>query len=100
VKLVKPLVEQVKNHPKIHDSSLIQSETEVTGFIGNFNVNLDEKGEETKFNVGTIVVAVGARAVETNRPIWLWQDDQCAYSTGARGADEERRTLGPERCHD
>jgi len=62
-KLIKPLVEQVKSHPKIktHLSSKVR---EVTGFIGNFNVNLDEKGEENKFNVGTIVVAIGADALK------------------------------------
>jgi heterodisulfide reductase subunit A len=63
VKLVKPLVEQVKNHPKIktHLSSKVK---QVTGFIGNFNVYLDGKGEENKFNVGTIIVAVGAEPLK------------------------------------
>ena len=57
-KLVKPLVEQVKKHPRIkaHLSSKVK---QVTGFIGNFEVYLDGK-EEEKFAVGTIVVAVGA----------------------------------------
>ena len=57
-KLVKPLVEQVKKHPRIkaHLSSKVK---QVTGFIGNFQVYLDGK-EEEKFAVGTIVVAVGA----------------------------------------
>jgi heterodisulfide reductase subunit A len=59
VKLIKPLVEQVKSHPKIktHLSSKVK---QVTGFIGNFNVTLDGKDKENQFNVGTIVVAVGA----------------------------------------
>jgi heterodisulfide reductase subunit A len=61
-KLVKPLVEQVKSHPKIktHLSSKVK---QVTGFIGNFDVYLDGK-EEEKFNVGTIVVAVGAEPLK------------------------------------
>jgi heterodisulfide reductase subunit A len=63
VKLIKPLVEQVKNHPKIktHLSSKVK---QVTGFIGNFNVTLDGKSEENQFTVGTIVVAVGAEPLK------------------------------------
>ncbi len=58
-KLVKPLVEQLENTPKIktHVSSKVR---QVTGFIGNFNVTLNGKGEDNQFTVGTIVVAVGA----------------------------------------
>jgi heterodisulfide reductase subunit A len=63
VKLVKPLVEQVKNHPKIK-TYLSSKVRQVTGFIGNFNVYLDGKGEENKFNVGTIIVAVGAEPLK------------------------------------
>jgi len=63
VKLVKPLVEQVKNHPQIktHLSSKVK---QVTGFIGNFNITLDGKGKESQFIVGTIVVAVGAEPLK------------------------------------
>jgi heterodisulfide reductase subunit A len=63
VKLVKPLVEQVKNHPKIktHLSSKVK---QVTGFIGNFNVTLDGKGKEDQCTVGTILVAVGAEPLK------------------------------------
>jgi heterodisulfide reductase subunit A len=62
-KLANPLIEQVRNHPRIktHLSSKVR---EVTGFIGNFNVNLDDKREESKFNVGTIIVATGAEALK------------------------------------
>jgi heterodisulfide reductase subunit A len=63
VKLIKPLVEQVKSHPKIK-TYLSSKVKQVTGFIGNFNVNLDGKGEENKFTVGTIIVAVGADALK------------------------------------
>jgi heterodisulfide reductase subunit A len=63
MKLIKPLVEQVKNHPKIktHLSSRVK---QVTGFIGNFDVTLDGKGKENEFNVGTIIVAVGAQPLK------------------------------------
>ena len=63
VKLIKPLVEHVKSHPKIqtHLSSKVK---QVTGFIGNFNVNLDGRGKENQFTVGTIVVAVGAEPLK------------------------------------
>jgi heterodisulfide reductase subunit A2 len=62
-KLVKTLAEQVKNHPKIqtHLSSKVK---EVTGFIGNFDVKLDNKGGENEFNVGTIIVAIGANPLK------------------------------------
>jgi len=63
VKLIKPLVEQVKSHPKIK-TYLSSKVKQVTGFIGNFNVNLDGKGGESKFNVGTIIVAIGADALK------------------------------------
>jgi heterodisulfide reductase subunit A len=63
MKLIKPLVEQVKSHPKIK-TYLSSKVKQVTGFIGNFNVNLDGKGEENKFNVGTIIVAIGADALK------------------------------------
>ncbi|MFO7773592.1 MAG: CoB--CoM heterodisulfide reductase iron-sulfur subunit A family protein [Dehalococcoidia bacterium] len=58
-KLVKTLAEQVKSHPRIrtHLSSRVK---EVTGFIGNFDVKLDNKSGENEFNVGTIIVAIGA----------------------------------------
>jgi heterodisulfide reductase subunit A len=59
VKLLKPLVEQVKSHPKIK-TYLSSKVKQVTGFIGNFNINLDGKDKEDQFNVGTIIVAVGA----------------------------------------
>jgi heterodisulfide reductase subunit A len=61
-KLIKPLVQQVKKHPKIktHLSSKVK---QVTGFIGNFDVYLNGK-EEEKFTVGTIVVAVGAEPLK------------------------------------
>jgi len=62
-KLVKQLVEQVKNHPRIntHLSSKLE---EVTGFIGSFDVTLDQKGEGSEFNVGTIIVAIGAEPLK------------------------------------
>lgn len=63
VKLIKPLVEQVKSHPKIK-TYLSSKVKQVTGFIGNFNVYLDGKGEENKFNVGTIIVAIGAEPLK------------------------------------
>jgi heterodisulfide reductase subunit A len=62
-KLIKALVEQVKGHPKIK-TYLSSKVKQVTGFIGNFDVSLDGKGEENKFNVGTIVVATGAEALK------------------------------------
>ena len=63
IKLIKPLVEQITNNPnvKTHLSSRVK---QVTGFIGNFDITLDEKGKESKFKVGTIIVAVGAQPLK------------------------------------
>jgi len=63
IKLIKPLVEQIKNSPKIktHLSSRVK---QVTGFIGNFDITLDEKDKDNKFKVGTIIVAVGAQPLK------------------------------------
>jgi heterodisulfide reductase subunit A len=63
VKLIKPLVEQVKSHPKIK-TYLSSKVKQVTGFIGNFNVDLDGKSKEDQFTVGTIIVAVGAEPLK------------------------------------
>jgi heterodisulfide reductase subunit A len=63
VKLIKPLVEQIKSHPKIK-TYLSSKVKQVTGFIGNFNVTLDGKGKEDQFTVGTIIVAVGAEPLK------------------------------------
>ena len=62
-KLVKALVQKVKSHPKIktHLSSKVK---EVAGFIGNFSVSLDADSKDGKFNVGTIIVAVGAQPLK------------------------------------
>jgi len=62
-KLINPLIEQIRNHPKIK-AYLSSKVKQVTGFIGNFDVNVDQKGEENKFNVGTIIVAIGAEALK------------------------------------
>ncbi len=63
VKLVKPLLEEVTNHPRIktHLSSKVK---QVTGFVGNFNVTLDRESKDNQFTVGTIVVAAGAQPLK------------------------------------
>ncbi len=57
--LVVPLVNQVRNHEHIttHLSTTVK---DVKGFIGNFDVALEEGEKESKLRVGTIIVAVGA----------------------------------------
>jgi heterodisulfide reductase subunit A len=63
VKLIQPLIEQIESHPKIktHLSSRV---SQVTGFIGNFSINLDGRGKEEQFTVGAIIVAVGAEPLK------------------------------------
>ena len=58
-KVTNPLIEKVKNDPKIK-TYLSAKVKEVSGFIGNFDVVVNQDGEESKFNVGTIIVAIGA----------------------------------------
>jgi heterodisulfide reductase subunit A len=57
--LIVPLVDQVKKHQHItiHLSTTVK---DVKGFIGNFDVTLEQGEKESKFRVGTIIVAVGA----------------------------------------
>ena len=61
--LTNPLIEKVRNHPKIK-TYLSSKVREVAGFIGNFDVTLDQNGKENAFNVGTIVVAIGAEELK------------------------------------
>jgi heterodisulfide reductase subunit A len=58
-KLINSLIEKVKNHQKI-ETHLSSKVKELAGFIGNFDVAVDQDGKENKFNVGTIIVAIGA----------------------------------------
>ena len=62
-KLVDPIVQKVKEHPKIktHLSARVK---DVSGFIGNFNVALDHDGKGSKLEVGTIIVAIGAEELK------------------------------------
>ncbi len=61
--VLEPLVKQVTSNPRIRvltDSKV----SSVYGFIGNFDIGVDAAGKKEKFNVGTIIVAVGAEAYE------------------------------------
>jgi heterodisulfide reductase subunit A len=62
-KVIGALVEKVKAHDRI-ETHLSTKVKDVTGFIGNFDVTLGWDGEETKVNVGTIIVAIGADVLE------------------------------------
>ena len=61
--LLTPFIQRVKNHSKIktHLGAKIK---ETSGFIGNFDVTIEQDGEETKFNAGTIIVATGAKELK------------------------------------
>ena len=61
--VLEPLVKQVTTNPRIR--VLTESKvSSVYGFIGNFDIGVDAAEKEEKFNVGTIIVAVGAEALE------------------------------------
>jgi heterodisulfide reductase subunit A len=58
-----PLIDQVRNHERI-TTHLSTEVKEVKGFIGNFDVILEQGEEESKLRVGTIIVAVGAEELK------------------------------------
>jgi heterodisulfide reductase subunit A len=58
--LISPLVRHVKEHDKIR-VYLGAKVKEVSGFIGNYDVTLDHKGEGSELKAGIIIVAVGAQ---------------------------------------
>jgi len=58
--LLHPIIEKVRNHKKIkiHMPAIVK---DVSGYIGSFDVSVEEGSRERKFRVGTIVVATGAQ---------------------------------------
>ena len=61
VKLIAQKVEEVTNHPRIE--VLLESQvTDVSGTVGHYSVNIN--GADQQFNVGTIIVATGARTLK------------------------------------
>ena len=62
-KLISPLVEKVSTQLRIK-TYLSSKVKEVTGFVGDFDVAVDQDGKESKFNVGTIIVATGAEELK------------------------------------
>jgi heterodisulfide reductase subunit A2 len=63
--VLEPLLEKIKSNPKIRvmTDSKVKS---IYGFLGNFEIGVDSGGKTEGFNVGTIIVAVGAEAFEPN----------------------------------
>ena len=61
--LVENIVKAVGNHPRIrvHMPASVKA---VSGYIGNFDVSVDEDGQETSFKVGVIIVATGAQVLK------------------------------------
>jgi heterodisulfide reductase subunit A len=71
--VLEPLVKQVTSNPRIR--VLTESKvSSVYGFIGNFDIGVDAAGKEEKFSVGTIIVAVGAEALEP-KGLYLYGED-------------------------
>jgi heterodisulfide reductase subunit A len=63
--LVGSIVKAVEGHSKIrlHMPAVVKA---ASGYIGNFDVSLDEGGQETSFKVGVIIVATGAQTLAPN----------------------------------
>jgi len=61
--LVESVVKAVEGHSKIrlHMPAVVKA---ASGYIGNFDVSIDEDGQETSFKVGVIIVATGAQVLE------------------------------------
>ncbi len=62
-KLIESLIQKVKEHSKIK-TYLSAEIKDIGGFIGNFDVSLNQDGNENKFKVGTIIVAIGAEVLK------------------------------------
>jgi heterodisulfide reductase subunit A len=61
--VVEALSQKVNAQDRI-EAHLSTKVKDVSGFIGNFDVTLDRGGEETRVNVGTIIVATGAEVLK------------------------------------
>jgi len=61
--LVESIVKAVESHSKIklHMPAVVKA---ASGYIGNFDVSIDEDGQETSFKVGVIIVATGAQVLK------------------------------------
>ena len=71
--VLEPLIKRVTTHPRIRvlTESTLKS---VYGFIGNFDIGIDAGGKAENFNVGTIIVAVGAEVLKP-RGLYLYGED-------------------------
>ena len=71
--VLEPLIKRVTTHPRIRvlTESAVKS---VYGFIGNFDIGIDAGGKAENFNVGTIIVAVGAEVLKP-RGLYLYGED-------------------------
>jgi len=71
--VLEPLIKRVTTHPRIRvlTESVVKS---VYGFIGNFDIGIDAGGKAENFNVGTIIVAVGAEVLKP-RGLYLYGED-------------------------
>jgi heterodisulfide reductase subunit A len=61
--MLKRLIDEVKASKKAH-IHLNTKLRNVTGFVGNFSIVLNEAGEEKEIKAGAIIVATGARGFE------------------------------------
>jgi heterodisulfide reductase subunit A len=61
--LVGSIVKAVEGHSKIklHMPAVVKA---ASGYIGNFDISVDESGQETSFKVGVIIVATGAQVLK------------------------------------
>jgi len=61
--LVDSMVKAVEAHSKIkvHTSAVVKA---ASGYIGNFDVSMDEGGQQTSVKAGVIIVATGAQVLE------------------------------------
>jgi len=62
-KVIGALTERVERHSNIK-TYLSSKVKDVSGFIGNFDVTLEQNGGESNIKVGTIIVAIGAEVLK------------------------------------
>jgi len=60
---IQPLIDKVTAHPNVN-IHLNAGIADIYGYIGNFDIKIEENGKENEVKVGTIVVATGAQEYE------------------------------------
>jgi len=92
--LVTSLIEQVNSHPKIKTYLSTQAK-EVSGFVGDFEVTLEQEGKEQKLNVGTVIIATGAEEFKPEGQYGYGQKSNVLTQLELEQKLKEKAAVGP-----